>query len=84
MPRAEDVQNGYETKAVSAGVKPTLNDDARLSESLKNKGAARAPCHEWRRSERQIALVERQLVLPTIFVQDPLDVGQIAGADHFT
>lgn len=29
--------------AVSAGVKPTLNDDARLSESLKNKGAARAP-----------------------------------------
>lgn len=28
---------------VSAGVKPTLNDGARLSESLKNKGAAWAP-----------------------------------------
>ncbi|MEM5406176.1 hypothetical protein, partial [Paraburkholderia unamae] len=28
---------------VSAGVNPTLNDDARLSESLKNKGAAQAP-----------------------------------------
>ncbi|WP_229014117.1 transposase family protein, partial [Paraburkholderia gardini] len=28
---------------VSAGVKATLNDDARLSELLKNKGATRAP-----------------------------------------
>ena len=28
---------------VSAGVKPTLNDGARLSESFKNKGAAQAP-----------------------------------------
>lgn len=36
--RAQDA-----TVPVSAGVKPTLNDGARLSESLKNKGACAAP-----------------------------------------
>lgn len=36
-------RRGKRRATVSAGVKPTLNDGARLSESLKNKGTAQAP-----------------------------------------